>query len=73
MSSFLAQHSHPLAREVCARKLEKRLALGAQHNTYARRPADAREIDLVRCAVARGSVGIFGKFKFVSKSRLNHV
>lgn len=58
--SFLENHPHPMAIEVCLSRLTKRLR---QNLTYCRKPTDAREISIVRLSITKWPqyCGVFGE------------
>lgn len=59
--SFLETHPHQMARDVCLPRLDKRL----RHNwlTYCRKPADGKEISIVRLSITKWPqyCGVFGE------------
>lgn len=59
--SFLETHTHQMARDVCLPRLEKRLRLSCL--TYCRRPADGKEISIVRLSITKWPqyCGVFGE------------
>lgn len=59
--SFLETHSHPMARDVCMPRLEKRLR--QNWLSYCRKPADGKEISIVRLSITKWPqyCGVFGE------------
>lgn len=59
--SFLETHSHQMARDVCLPRLEKRLR--QNWLTYCRKPADGKEISIVRLSITKWPqyCGVFGE------------
>lgn len=59
--AFLESHSHPMARDVCLHRLEKRLRLNSL--TYCRKPADGKEVSIVRLSITKWPqyCGVFGE------------
>lgn len=59
--SFLETHTHQMARDVCLPRLEKRLR--QNWLTYCRKPADGKEISIVRLSITKWPqyCGVFGE------------
>lgn len=59
--SFLETHTHQMAQDVCLPRLEKRLR--QNWLTYCRKPADGREISIVRLSITKWPqyCGVFGE------------
>lgn len=59
--SFLETHSNQMARDVCLPRLEKRLR--QSWLTYCRKPADGKEISIVRLSITKWPqyCGVFGE------------
>lgn len=59
--SFLETHSHQMARDVCLPRLDKRLR--QNWLTYCRKPADGKEISIVRLSITKWPqyCGVFGE------------
>ena len=63
--SFLSSHKNELARNICLKKLEKKIEglslCGTSTGTYCRKPANAEEISMVINACRNGCTGIFAE------------
>lgn len=61
LQSFLETHTHQMARDVCLPRLEKRLR--QNWLTYCRKPADGKEISIVRLSITKWPqyCGVFGE------------
>lgn len=59
--SFLEGHTHQMAQDVCLPRLEKRLR--QNWLTYCRKPADGREISIIRLSITKWPqyCGVFGE------------
>lgn len=59
--SFLESHTHQMAQDVCLPRLEKRLR--QNWLTYCRKPADGREISIIRLSITKWPqyCGVFGE------------
>lgn len=59
--SFLETHTHPMARDVCLPRLDKRLR--QSWLTYCRKPADGKEVSIVRLSITKWPqyCGVFGE------------